>query len=162
MSWSQTINNILTSPNAIIVLGTLLVIMILLIRGIKGGYLHFNKAGINVGNAEKERNIIRQQIEYAHNYLSALETELEYGKDVNKWRVKYVIERVYDEVVDWISFNHITDRGDYISIKQDKVWYLVQTLVYKPEFQSEEFRLYCNEAIEHIILHLIKIRTLYK
>ena len=162
MDWATSITAILTSPNALLVLLAIITVLIILIKGIKEGYLRFNKAGINVGNADKERNIIRQQIEYAHTYLTSLENELEISKDVNKWRVKYVIERVYDEVVDWISFNHITDKGDYIQIKQDKVWYLVQSLVYKPEFQSTEFRLYCDEAIRHIIVHLIKIRVLYK
>lgn len=162
MNWAQAVNNILTSPNALLVLLALLTIIIVLIRGIKGGYLHFNKAGINVGNADKERNIIRQQIEYTHTYLTSLENELEVGHEVNKWRVKYVIERVYDEIVDWISFNHITDKGDYIQIKQEKVWCLVQSLVYRPEFQSDEFRVRCDEVISHIIMHLIKIRVLYK
>lgn len=162
MNWAQSIYGILTSSNALLIVCGILLILIILIKGIKEGYLRFNKAGINVGNADKERNIIRQQIEYAHTYLTSLENELEVSKSVDKWRVKYVIERVYDEVVDWISFNHITDKGDYIQIKQDKVWYLVQSFVYKPEFQSTEFRLYCDEAIRHIIVHLIKIRVLYK
>ena len=162
MNWSQAIYGILTSSNALLVICGILLILIVLIKGIKEGYLRFNKAGVNISNADKERNIIRQQIDFTHTYLSSLEKELELGKTVDKWRVKYVIERVYDEVIDWISFNHITDKGDYLHIKQEKVWYLIQSLVYKPEFQSEEFRLYSDEVVEHIINHLIKIRVLYK
>ena len=162
MNWAQSIYGILTSSNALLIICGILLILIIFIKGIKDGYLRFNRAGINVGNADKERNIIRQQIEYTHTYLTSLENELEIGHDVNKWRVKYVIERVYDEIVDWISFNHITDKGDYIQSKQEKVWCLVQSLVYKSEFQSDEFRARCDEVISHIIMHLIKIRVLYK
>lgn len=158
--WSA-LRDVFVSTNGIILSVLLFAIFILLLVSIKKGIISFKGFGVTVGiNGEAERNIIRQQVEWTNIFLSSFVKDLsEPGLD--EWRTKYVIERIYDEVVDWITFNHITDRGDYIRIKQDKVWYLIKSLTEKERFESPEFHNTVNEVVRVIITQLIKIREVY-
>lgn len=80
----------------------------------------------------------------------------------NKYRGLYVLERLYDEIITWITFNHITTNDSYIEIKQNKVINLVNALTEKPEFQSEEFRNMIKDEMKFVIYKLLQIRELYK
>lgn len=113
-----------------------------------------------------ERKIVREQCDYAHTYLAGLlhkirstcsDGELLYCG----WFSKYILEDVYDEVVKWITFNHITDDEAYISAKQKKICSLVYTYNVRPEFKTPEFQERMKKWTEELIVELVKIRKLY-
>ena len=130
---------------------------------VRRGAVGINTGKIYVGSDQREREIIRQQVEYTRLYIESLSGKIKvkesrYGGYFTKW----VLERVYDEVVDWITFNHLSKEGAYISIKQAKITNLVYSLNVNEEFQTPEFKERMEKWVEELISELVKIRQLYK
>ena len=61
----ETISNILTSGNAVFILVTILLLVVVLAILGKKGLFSFDLKGIKMGSSENERTIIRQQSEWA-------------------------------------------------------------------------------------------------
>ena len=152
---------ILTSPNATIILITLVVILIIL--GILGkkGILSFDIKGIKLSSREIERTIIRQQSEWAKLYCDSMEPRLPHPEGYDIWKSKYILECVYDEILTWITYNHITTNDSYIEIKQNKLIFLITSLTVKKDYQSEEFNDIIRKETKFIISKLVQIRELY-
>ena len=75
----------------------------------------------------------------------------------------YILERMYGEVVEWITYNHINVESDYISIKQEKVKALLASMTVKPDiFTSKKFMTKVDDWTSEIIHRLVKIREVYK
>lgn len=164
----DAIKEVLMSDNAwFIVLVLILVILIILIIGIillLQGKLIINSNHFSIGtnNSETERNIIRQQTEWAKWHCDAFEKNIPKVAETDSWRVKYILEKIYDEIVDWICFNHIVDNPSYVGVKQDKIVYLVQSMTTLKIYHTKEFEIAIREDVEFIIKKLIEIRKLYK
>ena len=73
-----------------------------------------------------------------------------------------VILTVYKEYVSWISFNHLTKSDAYISVKQNKLVDIVNTLTVKSDFKTEEFIQMIKDDTKNTIYELIKIREVFK
>lgn len=158
----ETIQSVLTSSNAPIVLLTVVVIAIWLLILIKHGFISFNFKGVKVGREDKERTIIRQQVEWVKLYCDGMESRLPHPEGYNEWRSKYILECVFDEIITWITFNHITTNESYVEIKQNRIINLINSLTIKPEFQSKEFRDFIKDEIRFVITKLVKIREVYQ
>lgn len=158
----ESISKILTSPNTWMVLLFLIMLVIVITLLAKSGLISVHTGAVKVGNDETERNIIRQQVEWTHIHLLGAENVLPHPEGYNVWKSRYILERIYDEVVDWITFNHLTTSSTYIEIKQDKIVSLVHSLVDKNDFKSEDFVAWMRKEIEDIIIKLVQIRELYK
>ena len=156
----QAIEKILLSDNSTIILFFLIVIMLLLAHFSKKGVFKWHTEKLTIGVSENERAIIRQQVEWAELEIESL-AFTERFNNVNEWRTKFILEKLFDEVLQWIIFNHITDSPEYISIKQEKIWNLTQTFVIKDEFKSEEFKDFIYEEVEKIIKRLVFLRRQY-
>ena len=156
----QAIEKILLSDNSTIILFFLIVIMLLLAHFSKKGVFKWHTEKLTIGVSENERAIIRQQVEWAELEIESL-AFTERFNNVNEWRTKFILEKLFDEVLQWIIFNHITDSPEYISIKQEKIWNLTQTFVRKDEFKSEEFKDFIYEEVEKIIKRLVFLRRQY-
>lgn len=156
----QAIEKILLSDNSAIILFFLIVIMLLLAHFSKKGVFKWHTEKLTIGVSENERAIIRQQVEWAELEIESL-AFTERFNNVNEWRTKFILEKLFDEVLQWIIFNHITDSPEYISIKQEKIWNLTQTFVIKDEFKSEEFKDFIYEEVEKIIKRLVFLRRQY-
>ena len=157
----ESIKAIATSPSLIPILLFILIVMGIVILLIKKGLISIDTKGIKVGTSESERSIIRQQIEWAHLHCDSLEKSLPHPQNYDMWRGKYILERMYDEIVDWITFNHICTSEGYISIKQERIWATIQSLVRKEEFSSPEFKEFIYQDTEYIIRRLVHIRQVY-
>ena len=157
----ESIKDIATSPSLIPILVFVLIVMGIVILLIKKGLISIDTKGIKVGTSESERSIIRQQIEWVHLHCDSLEKSLPHPQNYDIWRGKYILERMYDEVVDWITFNHICTSEGYISIKQERIWATIQSLVRKEEFSSPEFKEFIYKDTEYIIRRLVHIRQVY-
>lgn len=159
----ETIGKVLTSPNAGIVLTFCLFIGIIVWLLTKSGLLNIHTENVSLGAANAEREIIRQQVEWARLHFEAIETQLDF-KDENydQWRGKYVAERLYDEVVDWITFNHLNMSSAYIEVKQEKILVLLHSLTDREEFRTPEFEQFMRDDTRKSIEKLIQIREVYK
>lgn len=150
-----------TSVYIIPVLIFTLIVLCTVILLIKKGLISINTKAVKVGTSESERAIIRQQIEWVHLHCDSLEKSLPHPQNYDIWRGKYILERMYDEIVDWITFNHICTSEGYISIKQERIWATIQSLVRKEEFSTPEFKEFIYNDTEYIIRRLVHIRQVY-
>ena len=150
-----------TSVYIIPVLVFTLIVLLIVILLVKKGLISVNTRAVRVGTSESERAIIRQQIEWVHLHCDSLEKSLPHPQNYDIWRGKYILERMYDEIVDWITFNHICTSEGYISIKQERIWATIQSLVRKEEFSTPEFKEFIYKDTEYIIRRLVHIRQVY-
>ena len=150
-----------TSVYIMAVLIFTLMVLLIVILLIKKGLISVNTKAVKVGTSESERAIIRQQIEWVHLHCDSLEKSLPHPQNYDIWRGKYILERMYDEIVDWITFNHICTSEGYISIKQERIWATIQSLVRKNEFSTPEFKEFIYKDTEYIIRRLVHIRQVY-
>lgn len=157
----DAIGGVLTSGNAWMVLISFLVVILVASILAKKGILQLNVHGVKFGGDEDERAIIRQQTEWSQLFIASMQ-QLDIFEGSDTYHTLYVLEKIFDEVLNWIVFNHISDSENYISIKQEKIWNLLQTLVTDKRFTTQEFReiVYKNTGI--LIKRLVYIRRNYR
>ena len=158
---------ILTNDNALLVLIFFTILLFVLIALAMCGVVRIDTGAFKMGSDYKERDIIRQQTEWAHIYCVGLKNQIdELCKDIPEYDpyiTMYILERMYSEVVTWICYNHINLDSDYISIKQDKVKMLLSAMTVKPDvFISKRFLVKVDTWTAEIIHKLVKIREAYK
>ena len=156
----QAIEKILLSDNSATVLFFLVIIILLLAHFSNKGVFKWHTEKLTIGASENERAIIRQQVEWTELEIESLATA-EIFSHVDEWRTKYILEKLFDEILQWIIFNHIKDSPEYISIKQEKIWNMTQTLVVREEFRSDEFKDFIYKEVDKIIKRLIFLRRQY-
>lgn len=156
----EAIKGILISGNAWMILVSVLILVLLFSILAKKGLLQLDVKGVKLGGSEDERAIIRQQIEWTELQVAAFQ-RLPIFDDEDTYKTKWILEKVLDEVIQWIVFNHISDGENYISIKQDKVWNLVLTLTSSSKFQSDEFKEIVFANTDRVIKRLVYIRRNY-
>lgn len=159
----ETIGSVLNGNNAIPVL--VFAILVFIALGVLGkkGVISINKGGVRIGSDEKELTIVRNQSQWAYLYIMSLKgklTTLENPKR-DDFFAEYVLERVYDKVVEWITYNHVSANNSYIEIKQSEVKCIVYSMPIQEEFKTPEFEVRMNGWVKEIILNLIKIRKEY-
>ena len=159
MNWQDVLDDFINNP---IAMTFFVIIVIGVIIGIKKGWFKYKGNGFIIGSDEEERKIIRNQIEYAETACHALTKSLPSDLNLDYYRTKYVIEKVYDELVKIISFNHITLEEEYIALKQDVIYNVVLSRTEKDYFKSEEFRTFLNDWTKNIIKRLYKIIKIHK
>ena len=157
----ESISNVLTSGNAVAVLLTLIVLIIILAVLAKKGIFQFNGRGVTIGDNEDERAVIRQQTEWSQLFVQSMR-QLPIFEGSDTYHTLYILEKAFDEVLSWIVFNHISDSENYISIKQEKIWNLIQTLVIDKKFTTEEFKQVIYDNTETLIKRLVHIRKNYR
>lgn len=157
----RAISDVLTSGNAYSVLLTILLLIIIIAILAKLGIFRLNVKGVNIGGDEDERAIIRQQTEWSQLFILGLQQHPIF-KGYNEYHTLWVLEKMFDEVLNWIVFNHISDSENYISIKQEKLWNLIQTLVTDEKFTSQEFQDIVYENTEKLVKRLVYIRKNYR
>ena len=158
----ETVGEVLTSSNAIIVLIFLIVIVLVAVFLIKGGYVNFDSESLKINYGERERNIIRQQQDYVWLHLQEAEANLPKPENYDKNLGQVVILSVYKEYDSWITFNHISKSEAYISVKQKRLIALVNSLTVKEDFKTDDFIEMIKRDTKETIYELIKIREVYK
>lgn len=156
--WSA-LQEILTSNNfwkTVIGIGALIILFAVLV---KKGLLSFKGHGLSVGHTnEEELAIVRTQIQWCeadcNNMLRELTNNLPEGTDMNEYKAKYTVEKVLDELIKIVIFNHITLEPTYIKLKQDLIWAVVSSINPEPLWNSLE------ETVKARVE--VAIRTLYE
>ncbi len=108
--------------------------------------------------AENERFIMKKQVETAYVLCMAFEKNIPRFEGYDDDHGKYVTEKAYDEIINWIMFNHIADDDDYIEAKQEMIWAIVTTESKNDYTKSDKFKKQCDKCIEKIIKRLVQIR----
>lgn len=160
MNWEKIID-LLMSSNAVPVLFFFIVFILILAFLGKKGILSFDVKGIKLGSSETERTIIRQQSEWTKLYCDSMEPRLPHPEGYDIWKSRYILECVYDEIMTWITYNHITTNESYVEIKQNKLVFLINSLTTKDDFHAKEFNDLVKSETKFIIQKLVQIRELY-
>lgn len=155
----EAISQVLNGHNGVFILAAVIVIAFVLIYlSRKGGFtIHTN--AFSLGGADREREIIRHQIEIAH--AASFELPEVLHLDFTEYLTKYMIERVYDKVVEWVIFNHISNSPIYIESKTAAVYNLLISLNTAPELRDAEIRKDVKDWIVHLVDQLVHTRKYY-
>lgn len=162
----ESFTNILTSNNGIPLFILVVILVLLVIRmGIKlgkAGLLSIRTKHFQIGNNVSERELIRRQIECAHDFIMSIEGKLVSDEmKYDEYFTKYILERVYDKVIEWIMFNHITVNQLYIQDKQDTILNLIYALPINSDFKTPEFKTRVENWVKELIERLVNVKTLY-
>ena len=154
---------LISSPNAWMFLVVFLLVFFLIGKMAKAGLISFKGKGIRLGSDEKELTIVRNQTQWAYLFLMSLKGKLLEMEDPvrSDYFVDVVLEKIYDKVVEWITYNHINDKQTYIEIKQSEVRCIVYSLPIQEQYKTSEFEIRMNAWVKEIILNLISIRKEY-
>lgn len=159
------LQGILTSDNfwkTVVGIGALIILLAILA---KKGLISFKGKGLKVGHSdEEERTIIRTQIQWCEADVETMLREIinKFSKsnNINEYKAKYTVEKVLDELVKIVIFNHITLEPQYIRLKQDLVWSVVSKINPEPVWNGLENIV--RERVEVAIRNLYEIRQYYK
>jgi hypothetical protein len=159
----EMIGKVLTGNNATPIIIFLLIFTILFIFSVKKRIISINKGGVRIGSDERELTIVRNQTQWAHLFLLSLKGKLITMEDPIRedYFADLVLEKIYDKVVEWITYNHINDKKTYIEIKQSEVKCIVYALPIQEQYKTPEFESRMNEWTKEIIMNLINIRKEY-
>lgn len=153
----KTINDVLTGDNGVLIA---LLAVILIIICIKYGNIRIKTDKIKIGkdNGELERDIMRNQKDWCKLSLEAFERNMPKFEGYNQDRGTLIVEKVYDEMIDWIMLNHIRTEKKYIEAKQTKVWNIVQKWTVNDELKTKSFEDKVNKQVAEVIKMLVEIR----
>lgn len=162
----ESFTNILTSNNGIPLFILVVLLVLLVIRmGIKlgrAGMLTIHTKHLRIGSSVSERELIRRQIECAHDFIMSIEGKLVSDEmKYDEYFTKYILERVYDKVIEWIMFNHITVNQLYIQDKQDTILNLIYALPINSDFKTPEFKTRVENWVKELVERLVNVKTLY-
>lgn len=160
----QAITDILTSQNAI---PTILICFFIILLGVvlvRNGLLSIKTKYVQFGVVvrEDEREIIRRQMEWIKIHLDGLEGTLPQDENYDVYRGKFILEKVFDEYMEWITFNSMSMDSEYVASKQDIIVSLVWSLTDKKEFRTKKFKEFLEEDTKNSIGKLIQIRHIYQ
>lgn len=157
----EAISQVLTSANAWQVLIFIAIAVFIFVILVKGGVITIKTKHCRIGQAEIEREIIRRQVEAAHDFILSIEGKIN-SAHCNEYFVKFILERVYDKAIEWIMFNHISNTPMYVQDKQDTVCNLVYTFDISDDFKTPEFKKRMCNWTQELISKLVQTRELYK
>ena len=159
----ETIKDVLTSGNAWFVLIFLVVVIVIgLILG-RIGLIKVNTKHVQIGNKQTQRELVRRQVETAYTFVMSLEGKIiTEGSMYDRYLTKYILERVYDKVIEWIIFNHITTNQLYVQDKQENIENLVYTMVVDDDFKTPEFKRRMDNWVRELIEQLVQVKEIYQ
>ena len=159
----ETIKDVLTSGNAWFILIFLVAVIVIgLILG-RIGLIKVNTKHVQIGNEQTQRELVRRQVETAYTFVMSLEGKIiTEGSTYDRYLTKYILERVYDKVIEWIIFNHITTNQLYVQDKQENIENLVYTMVVDDDFKTPEFKRRMDNWVRELIEQLVQVKEIYQ
>lgn len=155
----DALTNIVNGHNGLFVIIATVIIVFTLIRLSKKGGFAVHTGFLSLGGADREREIIRHQIEVAH--ASSFEIPELLRLNMDDYRIKYLIERVYDKVVEWVIFNHISTSPIYIDSKSCAIYNLIVMVHGVDGVDTDDVRKKIREWVTHLIDQLVHTRKYY-
>lgn len=157
----EAIQGVLTSDNFWVVVVGVSALVILLAILVKKGLISFKGKGLKVGNSEVERTIIRNQIMFVKTEISDFYNRIPDFEGRDEWRLKYIMEKCLDVIVDAVSLNHLTLEPVYVDLKCRAVWDEVLQNADNVNILTDDFKKVVYDETKHIIEKLIEIREYY-
>ena len=157
----EALQGILTSDNfwkTIVGIGALVILFAILA---KKGLISFKGKGLKVGNSDTERTIIRNQIMFVKTEISDFYSRIPDFEGRDEWRLKYIMEKCLDVLVDAVSLNHLTLEPVYVDLKCRAVWDEVLQNADNANILTDDFKKVIYDETKHIIEKLIEIREYY-
>ena len=144
------------NPIAIITVSVLVFLLVfMIIKAAKKGLFSFSKGGISIGIADREREIIKTQLDKAERDNTDYYNKMGYSR--TDYRKLYIMSEVEDLLYKAVAINHINTSPTYISLKQDAVW---STICSHSEVNpDEDLHSKVNDANEKLIKELVDIRV---
>lgn len=166
----EAIAEILTSEQAgkafhflIIIVCISIALLLALVAFGRKGMIKVHTRHIQIGNELTQRELIRRQVETAHTFIMSLYGKIDADESKHSgYFTKYILERCYDKVIEWIIFNHITTNELYVRDKQDSICNLVYLLEVEDKFKTPEFRRRIEGWVRELIEQLVKVKEVYK
>lgn len=154
----EALSNILTNINTVPMLFCLIIIFVLAGIMIKNGIIKVKTNHVTIGN-DDERDIIRQQAEYAHAYVMGLTDFIITDREEF---TKYILEVMYDEVIMWIVFNHFSLDNAYIKVKTNALHAKICSMDITDNYKTDEFKNTMQNWVYDLVKNLIEIREAHK
>lgn len=157
----EALQSILTSENflkSVVGIGALVILFAILV---KKGLISFKGKGLKVGNSDTERTIIRNQIMFVKTEISDFYIRIPNFEGRDEWRLKYIMEKCLDVLVDAVSLNHLTLEPVYVDLKCRAVWDEVLQNSDNTNILTDDFKKVVYDETKHIIEKLIEIREYY-
>ena len=164
----NSIATILTSDSFLKNIPSVLLLIVAVAVLIKVLNIRISSDHIAIGGEDKkayyERAVVRNQVDQAKLFTMALENKI--LAMVNKpsdsgYYIKYILECVYDKIVEWIMYNHIENTDEYIESKQWEIQSLVYSFNPPDQFKTPEFKERMDKWTAEIIGRMVSIRKLY-
>lgn len=155
------LQGILTSDNfwkTVVGIGALVILLAILA---KKGLISFKGKGLKVGNSDVERTIIRNQIMFCKTEVSDFYNRIPNFEGRSEWRLRYIMEKCLDVLVDAISLNHVTLDPVYVDLKCRAVWDEVLQNAGNASILTDDFKKVVYDEVKYIIEKLIEIREFY-
>ena len=157
------LQGILTSDNFWKTVIGIVALVILFAVLVKKGLLSFKGHGLKVGvSNEEELAIVRTQIQWCESDCEAMLRDISNRfseTEMNEYKARYTVEKVLDELIKIVIFNHICLEPQYVKLKQDLIWSTVSRINPEPEWNQLECIV--KERVEVAIRTLYEIRMYY-
>lgn len=156
----ESLKDIFVSDNFGSIIIGISALIILLAYLVKKGIFSFKGKGLTVGiSNEEELSIVRKQIEFCsadtNNMLRDIMKTAD-NTEINIYKAKYTIERVFDEMIKIVVLNHISTDSTYIMLKQELIWSIVSNINPEPMWNNLESMV--KERVANAIKVLYEIR----
>ena len=130
---------------------------------VKKRLISFKGKGLKVGvSNEEEFAIVRTQIQWCESDCEAMLRDISNRfseTEMNEYKARYTVEKVLDELIKIVIFNHICLEPQYVKLKQDLVWSVVSSINPEPIWNNLEPIV--KERVEVAIRTLYEIRMYY-
>lgn len=156
----QAIGNIATSPWILAIILFALILVAVVVIAIKKGWFKFRTKNITIGNrdAEKERNIIRTQFQYAESFIEQLYDKIPTWSGRDEWRTKCILQYCLNTIERAITLNHITKEPTYRDLKKAEIRKVILQNSISHEVRNENFLMLVDSEIDKCYDKLEEIR----
>lgn len=161
----EAIKDVLNGANVWFILGFILLVIVILSVLSKAGLIKVNLKYLQIGNELTQRELIRRQVETAYVFIMSLQGKIpnkERDDEIKFYKEKNILERVYDKVIEWIIFNHITTNQLYVEDKQESICNLVYSMDVDDKYKTSEFKARMCAWTKELIEKLVHVKELYK
>ena len=157
---------LLNGPNAPMYVMLAVVVLFVAIMLSKRGVLGIHTKYVTLGATSREDTIKDNQLENAYLFIMGLEAtitvDMQNNPEYNKYKTRWILERIYDEVVTWIMHNHIREDEAYVKQKSEKLRSLTYMLGVNDVFKSEDFAYQMDSWTKELIGRLVRVRRVYE
>ena len=156
----QAIGNIATSPWILAIIVFALILVAVVVAAIKKGWFKFRTKNIVIGNrdAEKERNIIRTQFQYAESFIEQLYDKIPKWPGRDEWRTKCILQYCLNTIERAITLNHITKEPTYRDLKKAEIRKVILQNSIAHEVRNENFLTLVDSEVDRCYDKLEEIR----